>query len=115
MGQNLVYVIVLDRHVLFRFAKRLVDRLYRLFQIVQTAFLAGNDFLPVPLVHIDGVDVVRRLVPADGAHVGVESFPVGKTVFAQSHAFPFREGVHDLCGGVVLLLDAEGDRAFHAV
>ena len=39
--------------------------------VFHVSFFLGDDLLPVPLVHIDGVDVVYVLVAADGNHVGI--------------------------------------------
>ena len=39
--------------------------------VFHVSFFLGDDLLPVPLVHIDGVDVVYVLVAADGNHIGI--------------------------------------------
>ena len=83
MRQDFFYVIITDGHVFFRLAQNLVDGADRFFQEIQRAFFSGNDFFPVPLVNIDGMDIVRLLVAADSAHIRVKSFTIGKTVFLQ--------------------------------
>ena len=43
---------------------------------------------PVPLVHIDGVEVVQLLVPADGVHVAVQALAHAEAVVLQGLALP---------------------------
>ena len=81
VGQDLLDVIVMDSHILLSLAQHFVYIADSFFQSVQGACLFWNDFFPVPLVHIDRVDVVCDFVPADGTHVGVKSLSDGKTVF----------------------------------
>ena len=92
-----------------------VDGADDLFEEVEVAILSVNDPFPVPLIDVDGMDVVERfLVGADGGHVGVESFAVAEAVVGQDHAFPFGQGEDDLgVGGV--LFDLEGYFSFDAV
>ena len=61
------------------------------------------------------MDIVRLLVPADGAHVRVEPLPRGEAVFLQRVALPLGEGVDDFRLPAVLVPDVEGHRALHAV
>ena len=85
------------------------------FKVSSVRFLLLDDFLPVPLIHEDGVDIVGNLITPDGVHVGVKTLPVRKTVFFERVALPFGERLNDLGGSAVLLLDIEGDRALHTV
>ena len=89
------------------------DGAYRRIQKVGAAVLAGDDLLPIPLVDVDGVEIVERLVAADGVHVGIQPFVHLKAVLFERQPLPFGEGVHDLPlladGG-----DVEGDGAFGA-
>ena len=88
--------------------------LHRVLQVVQVPVPGGDDLFPVPLVHIDGVEVVGDLVPADGIHVGDQTFPHREVVVVQGHALPLGQGVDHLGlppgGGNV-----KGDRPLHAV
>ena len=89
------------------------DGAHRRIQKVGAAVLAGDDLLPIPLVDVDGVEIVERLVAADGVHVGIQPFVHLKAVLFERQPLPFGEGVHDLPlladGG-----DVEGDGAFGA-
>ena len=63
------------------FQVQLAERLH-LLRVSAPLFVEPSS---VPLIHIDGVDIICLLVPADGAHVGVKPFAMGKAVFAESH------------------------------
>ena len=76
-------------------------------QRVEAAFLFGYDFFPVPLIHINGVDIVRNLIPAYGAHISIEAFAGLEAVFFQREAFPFGQRLYDLGFVIILFLDAE--------
>ncbi len=115
MGQDFFYVIITNRHIFFRFTEHFVYGAHRFFQKIYRAFFFGNDFFPIPLVNIDGMDVVGLFVAADCAHIRIEAFSIGKSVFLQGEPFPFGQRMHDFRGGIILLFDAEYDRAFHAV
>ena len=61
------------------------------------------------------MNVVRDLVPADGAHIRIEAFAFAETVFLQRVALPFCQGLHHLGLVFILLLDTKGNRPFDAV
>ena len=85
-----------------------------LLQVLCVPVLLGDDLLPVPLVHIGGVEVVQILVPADGVHIGVQALARVELVTLQGQALPLGQGV-DHHGGVVHPPDVKGHRALHAV
>ena len=76
---------------------------------------AADDHLPVPLVHVGGVEIVEILVAADRVHVGVEAFARLKAVFSEREALPFRERLDNLEGGARKRLHVELNRALDAV
>ena len=61
------------------------------------------------------MDVVRDLIPADGAHIRIEPLSFAEAVFFQCIALPFGQGLHHLRFIFVLLLNAEGNRPLDAV
>ena len=65
-------------------------------QEVQIPVFPGNDLLPVPLIDVDGMDVVQRFVPADGVHVGVQAISNGEIVALEGEALPFCQRMHHL-------------------
>ena len=84
------------------------------FQVVHRAVLGLDDLLPVPLVHIGGVEIIQILVPADGVHIGVQALAGVELVALEGQALPLSQGVHHH-GGVIHAPDVEGDRTLHAV
>ena len=74
-----------------------------------------DDLFPVPLVHIDGVQIVQNvLVAPDGVHVGIQPLSGIEVIAIQRHALPLGQRLHDLrfTAGVQ---DVERDRALIAV
>ena len=76
-------------------------------------FLTDN-LLPVPLVHIDGVEVVHVLVAADSVHVAVEALAHAETVVFQGLALPLGQRLDDLHLDAAVL-GVEGDLPLDAV
>ena len=84
-------------------------------QIRLVPVLPGDDLLPVPLVHIDGVDVVQIvLIPADGVHIGVQALAHVEAVALQGQALPLGQGVDHL-GVLAHAGDIEPDGTLRAV
>ena len=90
------------------------DGTHRLLQIVGVPVLCPDDLLPVPLVHIGGVEVVQLLVPADGVHVGIKALSLVELVALQGQALPLGQRV-DHYGLPLDAPDVEGHRALHTV
>ena len=76
------------------------------------AILRAYGLFPVPLVHVEGVEVAQFLIGTDGVHVGVYAIAGRNVVFGEGEAFPFGEGVDDFCLPVAQILDWERDGAF---
>ena len=72
------------------------NRLDNELQEVQIPIFPGNDLLPIPLVNVNGVDVVQLLIPANGVHVGVQAVAHGKMVPLQGQTLPFGQRMHHL-------------------
>ncbi len=73
------------------------DTAHGFLQIGQIPTLARHHLLPVPLIHIDGVDGAESVfVRAQGLHVGVDPFAWRETEATQGLALPFGKGVHHL-------------------
>ena len=68
------------------------------FQIINRAVLLLDHFLPVPLIDIDGVEIIEDiLVASNGIHIRVKALAGIKTVYMQRHALPFCKRLHNLC------------------
>ena len=94
--------------------QRLDDGVHRRLQIIRVPVLFPDDLLPVPLVHIGGVEIVQLLIPADGVHIGVQALPLVELVALQRQTLPLGQRVdhHSL---TLDPANVEGDGALHAV
>ena len=79
------------------------DGAHDVLQIRLVPVFLTDDLLPVPLVHIDGVEVVHVLVAADGVHVAVEALAHAEAVIFQGLALPLGQRLHHLCFGAAVL------------
>ena len=95
-------------------ADRRHDGAHDIFQIGFVAVLFADDLFPVPLVHVDGVEVVQLLIAADGVHVAVQTFAHPEAVVLQGFALPLGQRLHHLRFGAAVL-DVEGDLPLDAV
>lgn len=80
----------------------------------QGARLRRDDLLPIPLIDVDGVQIIQLLVAADGVHVGVNALAGVDVVAIERHALPLGQRMDDLRVGV-RAGNIETDRALHAV
>ena len=95
-------------------AHRRHDAAHHVFQVGLVAVLHGDDLFPVPLIHIDGVEVVQLLVPADGVHIAVQTLAHMEIVVLQCLPLPLCQRLHHLCLDAAVL-DVKGHLALHAV
>ena len=115
MRKDLLNVVIMDGHILLGLAQNLVYGADGLFQSLQIPLIPGDDLFPVPLVYIDGVDVVGGLILADGTHVGVEPLTGFETILLQGIALPFGQRLYNLCFTVSLCSNMEIYRTLHTV
>ena len=73
-----------------------------------------NVLLPVPLIHVDGVEVIHHFIPADSVHIRVEAAAGGELIALEGQALPLGQRMHHLAVGPHVG-DVKGDRALHAV
>ena len=92
-----------------------VDAAHHILQKSERAVALGDDSLPVPLVHIERVEIVELLIGANGVHVGVDAVARLHLVFSQRQALPFGQRVNHLSAGLTHVLDGEGNGALHTV
>ena len=74
----------------------IVKRYHGLLQIFFRPVFLVYDFLPVPLVHIDGVKVVELLIAPYRVHVRVKPCTRLELVSSERHSLPFCKRLHDL-------------------
>ena len=65
-------------------------------EISDVAVVRGDDLFPVPLVHIDGVEVVDLFVAADGVHVGEQALADLEVVALERKTLPLGQRMNDL-------------------
>ena len=92
-----------------------IDAVYDFFQEFDAAVLRGDDPFPVPLVHVEGMQVAQFFVGPDGIHVRIDAISGFYVVFCQGEPFPFGQRVYDLCLYVAHVFDGERNGALHAV
>ena len=90
------------------------DVAHRLLQVQHVPVFGRDMLLPVPLVHIDGVEVVHVLVAADSVHVAVEALAHAEAVVLQGLALPLGQRLNDLHLDAAVL-GVEGDLPLDAV
>ena len=83
-------------------------------QVVDVPVLPGDDLFPVPLIHIDGVDVVYFLVTADGVHISIQTLALMEAVALQRQTFPLGQRVNHLTVQTHIG-NIKGHGALHAV
>ena len=92
-----------------------IDALHHILKMSQRALLACYHRLPVPLVHIERVEVIQLLVCTNGVHVGIDTVARLNVIFGQGQAFPFCQRVYHLCLCIAQILYGERHGALHAV
>ena len=90
------------------------DGAHHALQVGLIAVLLPDDLFPVPLVHIDGVEVVQVLVPADGVHITVQALAHPEAVILEGLALPLCQRLDHLCFNAAVF-HIEGDFPLDAV
>ncbi len=115
LRQDTFYIVIFVCHELFSHTECFVYGFYCIAQCFFVSVLFGNDLFPVPLIDINGMDIIGILIPADRIHIGVQSFSDREAILSECHTFPFGKRMYDLHFSVFLFFQIECDRAFHAV
>ena len=72
------------------------DPLDNVFQIGFVPCFPGNDLFPVPLIHIDGMEVIHAFVAADGVHIGDKPLAGTEAVARKRVALPLCQRMYHL-------------------
>ena len=105
LRQDALDIIIFICHPFFCHAQRGINGLHHCLQRLLISLLLRNDLFPVPLIHINGVDIIGILIPADGVHIGIKTLAGQETISAKSHPLPFCQRMNDLHMAVALLFD----------
>ena len=87
---------------------------YRLMQQMLIARFLGNDLFPVPLVHVDRMQIVKLFIPTNGIHVCIDALARMDVIAIQRHALPFGQGMYNLTLGF-RCRNVEAHGAFNSV
>ena len=91
-----------------------VDLFHRRLQKFDRPVVAADDRFPIPLIDVNGMQIVEVFVAADGVHVGIEAEAHPEAVLCQGVALPLRQRMDDL-GNFARRLYVERDGALDAV
>ena len=70
-------------------AQPIYNGLHRYSQKGFVPLLRRDDLFPVPLIHIDRVEVVKRFIPPDSVHICIQSLAGVESVAMERIALPF--------------------------
>ena len=99
----------------FRAHHRRIDSSDDLLQEGHIALLLAHDQFPVPLIHIEGVEIAQLLIRANRVHIGIDTVTLLDLVISQCQSFPFRQRVYDLRFCVTQILDWERNSPFRTI
>ena len=88
---------------------------YDALQVADVAVLGAHHSLPVPLVHVEAVQVVHLLVCADGIHVRYDAEARLDGILGQRHTLPLCQTMHHLGHCFAHILYGERYGALHSV
>ena len=89
--------------------------IHRSLQICQIAVLSAYGLLPVPLVHIERVQIVQVFGGANGVHIGVESVARRYIVGSEFHSFPLCKRMYHFGASRVHTVYCERHGMLHAI
>ena len=88
LGQERLQLRVGLAHQVFRTANGSIDAVHHILQECQRAVFLTDHCLPVPLVHIQRVQVVEFLVGTDGIHVRIDAVAALHLLLGQRQSLP---------------------------
>ena len=115
LGQERLQLRVGLAHQVFRTANGSIDAVHHILQECQRAVFLTDHCLPVPLVHIQRVQVVEFLVGTDGIHVRIDAVAAFHLLLGQRQSLPLRQRVHHLGTLLAHILDGECHGTLHTV
>jgi len=86
---------VIPLQLVERAANRGDDAAHHFLQILGVTLRLQHDLFPVPLVDVNGMQVVELLVAADGVHIAHDAFPHVEVVTLEGIALPLGKRMHD--------------------
>ena len=78
--------------------------------------MVGTDYLlPIPLIHIDGMNVIKFLIRSQGIHICIDTSSRSKIHLSQLHPLPFCKRMHHLRLTGSHILNRKGHRPLDTV
>ena len=102
-------------HHVFRASHGRIDADDDLLQEFYCSLFGGDGTFPVPLVHVERVQIAQLFVGTDGIHIGIDTIARTDAVFGQGEAFPLCQRVNHFGLCIAQILDREGYGTFHTV
>ena len=102
-------------HFAFHAANYTVNFSNDLFQEIEVALFGRHGAFPIPLIHVDRMQVIQLFVGADGVHVGIKTVTGSDAVSSEFHSFPLGQRMHHLGAAFTHIFDRERNRPFDAV
>ena len=115
LGQERLQLTVAFTNEELRTQDRSIDSLYDILQALQCSVFLPDNSLPVPLIHIERMQVVQFLVSTDSIHISIDSVARLHIVFSQCQPFPFGQRMNHLGLLVSQILNRKGHRTLHAI
>ena len=100
---------------IFRSADGRIDTLHDILQERQRAVFLADHGLPVPLVHIERMQVVELLISTDGVHIGIDTIARLYLILSQRKTLPLGQRVNHLSLRITQILDGECHSTLHTV
>ena len=92
-----------------------VDSAHDALEELDVTLLGHHDGFPVPLVNVEGVEVVKLFVGTNGVHVGIDAIAGLDIIVGKGESLPFGEGVNHLRFLVAQAFDGECYGALYTV
>ena len=92
-----------------------IDALHNVFEKSHRSVFPADDGLPVPLVHIERMQVVKLLISTDSIHVGIDAIARFYLILRQRESLPLGQRVNHLSLRISQILDGEGHSTLHTV
>ena len=115
IGKVCPQITVQSVNVVVEIFQRVVQCRNCFLQVFFCSVFLRDDFFPVPLIHIDGMEIVQFFIAPDRVHIRVKSGARLEVVLAESHPLPLGKRLHDLNFLFTHILDCKTYCTFYTV
>ena len=104
--------------LIFHFIQGIADGFHNTFhsglQIIKVSIFFCDNFFPVPLIHISGMQIVQFFVTTNSIHITQQTFAYRKIIIIKCHTLPFCKRMYNL-GFHMCIRNIKRYRSLHAV